>query len=139
MAGLLFELHPSSSANQCNFLRCTNDITMTFWYIYRLQIYKKTQTTSSPGYSSLWFNPTFKIQNMGNKAFQYASFWNAKREQGLQLPLGWNTFQSYLCSNTSRALSFNFLIELISWMCACLDKRRFCQIVYILWIDEDEG
>ena len=55
VAGVIFELHPSSFTNQCNFLRCTNGITTTFWYIYWFQSYKKPQTTSSPGYSSLWF------------------------------------------------------------------------------------
>ena len=48
VAGSIFGLHPPSSANQCNFLWYTNDITIAFWYIYWFQIYKKTLSSSSP-------------------------------------------------------------------------------------------
>ena len=48
VAGSIFGLHPPSSANQCNFLWYTNDITIAFWYTYWFQIYKKTLSSSSP-------------------------------------------------------------------------------------------
>ena len=51
VAGLIFEPHPSYFANQCIFLRCTNDVCMTFWYIYWFQIYKKPQRVICPGIS----------------------------------------------------------------------------------------
>ena len=49
MVGLIFEPHPPSSANQCNFWRCANDVTMTFWYLYQFQIYKKVLWVWNPG------------------------------------------------------------------------------------------
>ena len=33
VASLVFDPHPPNFANLHNFLRCTNDITMTFWYL----------------------------------------------------------------------------------------------------------
>ena len=55
MAGLIFEPQPPYFANQCNFCRCTNDVTMTFWYLYWFQICKKPLGVSFPGSSVLWF------------------------------------------------------------------------------------
>ena len=54
MAGLFFEPYPPYFANQCNFCRCTNDVTMTFWYLYWFQICKKPLGVSFPGSSVLW-------------------------------------------------------------------------------------
>ena len=54
MAGLIFEPRPPYFANQCNFCRCTNDVTMTFWYLYWFQICKKPLGVSFPGSSVLW-------------------------------------------------------------------------------------
>ena len=48
VAGLIFERHPPSFEKQYNFCRYTNDITMTFWYIYWFQSFKKSQEPRSP-------------------------------------------------------------------------------------------
>ena len=49
MAGLIFELRLLSFSKLLIFLRWTNDINMTFWYLYWFQIYKKCQGLGSPG------------------------------------------------------------------------------------------
>ena len=48
VAGLISERHPPSLEKQYNFCRYTNDITMTFWYIYWFQSFKKSQEPRSP-------------------------------------------------------------------------------------------
>ena len=54
MAGLIFKPQPPYFANQYNFCRCINDVTMTFWYLYWFQICKKPLGVSFPGSSVLW-------------------------------------------------------------------------------------
>ena len=49
VASLIFEPHPPNFANQYNFFRWTNDVTMVFWYLYWFQIYKNPQGVSFPG------------------------------------------------------------------------------------------
>ena len=51
MASLIFDPHPPNFANLHNFLRCTNDIIMTFWNSFWFQIYKKPQRVIRPGNS----------------------------------------------------------------------------------------
>ena len=60
--GLIFEPQPPYFANQCNFCRCTNDVTMTFWYLYWFQICKKPLGVSFPGSSVLWLDGPFVIR-----------------------------------------------------------------------------
>ena len=51
MTSLIFDPHPPNFANLHNFLRCTNDIIMTFWNSFWFQIYKKPQRVIRPGNS----------------------------------------------------------------------------------------
>ena len=47
VASLIFDLHPPNFANLHNFLRCTNHITITFWYLSCFQIFQCSLTWHS--------------------------------------------------------------------------------------------
>ena len=53
VAGLIFEPHPPYFANQYNFWRCANDVSMIFSYLYWFQIYQKTQKPVPPVHKDL--------------------------------------------------------------------------------------
>jgi hypothetical protein len=48
VAGLIFKPHSSNFENQYNFLRCSNDAKMIFWFLYWFQIFKNQSGVFRP-------------------------------------------------------------------------------------------